>query len=91
MTAETWQTIGTIAALLAIGAFNAWQGKRAERAAKAAHLEATTAATQTRGTGNGFAEYVRESLARIDKRSEQTHELMVNHLQAHADSDLDSK
>ena len=52
----------------------AWQSYRANK--------------QTKNTGNGWAKHVADSLERIERRSEATHALMVEHLADHAESDL---
>lgn len=74
MDSSTVQQVGGIALLLGIGAYNSWQSRQA--------------AKQTKATGNGFAKHVRESLARIERKSDATHDLMVEHLADHAGSDL---
>lgn len=84
--------------VIAAGLFTGWQSwqarKRADRAADAAK----TAEIQTRATGNGFAGDVLGRLQRIEDDGKATHvlakdahELMVEHLKAHADSDLRRK
>lgn len=81
MSPETWQTLGTIVALLVVGAYNAWRTIRAERAAR-------KAVDLSRPTGNGFAQEVRDSLARIEGKADATNQLVINHLAAHAHHDL---
>lgn len=88
MTTDTWQTIGTIVALLLVGAYNAWQSRKAEREARLAKSHAAVASAQTIATGNGFAGNVLERLDRIERRGDETHTLMVNHLASHSDRDL---
>ena len=91
MSAEIWQTLGTIAALLCVGAYNAWRTIRAERKADEARRHAVVVAKGIEPVSNGFASEVKAQLARIEQRTEQTHGLMVDHLSAHADSDLNRK
>lgn len=74
MSPDTWQQVGGIALLVAIGAFNAWQSRKANK--------------QTKNTGNGFAGHVTDALTRIEKKTDATHALMVEHLADHAESDL---
>lgn len=67
MDADAWQAVGQIAALLLVGSYTGWKARKAE--------------VQTRGTGNGFADEVKDSLARIEKKID-------DHVAAHADSDV---
>lgn len=63
-------------ALLA-AAYAGWQAYRANK--------------QTKGTGNGFARHTTEALERIEKKTDDTHQLMIEHLADHAGSDLSRK
>lgn len=54
MSPDELQTFGSTVAFLAIGGYAAWKARGAER--------------QTRGTGNGFAGDVTESLDRICRK-----------------------
>jgi hypothetical protein len=95
MSPDAWQTIGTILALLGVGAYNVLRTHRAERAAKAAAERAQTAVIQTEATGNGFARNVLDHLDSIEAKVDgvadanaATHQLIVEHLSAHAHHDL---
>lgn len=60
--------------LAAAAIFAGWQSYRANK--------------QTKSTGNGFAKHVKDSLTRLEHKTDATHELMVEHLADHAGSDL---
>lgn len=98
MSPETWQTIGTVAALLVVGGWNGWRTMRAERVAKKASDHAAAAAILSTPTGNGFADEVRNQLASIEQKvdgvatkADATHQLVIDHLAAHAHHDLSPK
>lgn len=67
MDLETWRSLGEVAVFLALGGYAAVRAHRADK--------------QTRGTGNGFAHSVRESLDRIEKKID-------DHVAAHADAEI---
>jgi hypothetical protein len=76
MTPEHFTQLGSAVAFLLIGGVAAWKAAKAER--------------QTRGTGNGFAQHVRESLSRIedhgdriDSRLERLERRFEQHLEHH--------
>lgn len=71
---DTTQQVGELVTLLILGGYTAWKAHKADK--------------QTKATGNGFAKHVRDSLARIEKKADSTHDLMVEHLSDHAGADL---
>ncbi|MFC0628537.1 hypothetical protein [Kribbella deserti] len=81
MNADDLQALGQALAFLALGGYTAWQSRRSKNEAKAAKEYA-------KPTGNGFAQTVKDSLARIESRSERTEKVLLDHIQAHADADI---
>ena len=71
---DTIQQLGELITLLVLGGYTAWKAHKADK--------------QTKATGNGFAKHVRESLDRIERKADKTHDLMVEHLADHSGSDL---
>lgn len=72
--------LGDVATQIGAGAavlVTAWNAYRSNR--------------QTKKTGNGFAKHVTDSLGRIEKKADATHDLMIEHLADHAGSDLSHK
>lgn len=70
MTADLLQALGEVAALGGIGGVAAWKAWRADK--------------QTRATGNGWANEMRERLARIETEVRATNGRLDRHLEHHA-------
>lgn len=102
MNADDIRTIGQIIGYAIVGAFIAWKVHKTEKRAEEAKEEAEKAKNFAEPTGNGFAKYVKDSLAelkdaanesriateRIEARQQQDSGLLYSHIQAHANADV---
>lgn len=102
MNSDDLRNIGEVAGYLVIGGFIAWKAHKAEKRASEAKDEAEKAKDFSEPTGNGFAKYVKDSLAqlkeaaneshvateRIEARQQQDSGLLYSHIQAHANADV---
>lgn len=102
MTGDDWQKIGEVAAYALLGGLVTYKAHRAEMQAKKAKENAASARDFSEPTGNGFAKYVKDSLAclqesatdqrqateRIELRQSQSDNLLYDHIRAHANADV---
>jgi len=78
---ESWQAIAAAAGILLVGVHSKWEQRKTRKAAaKAVELSAPT--------GNGFAKKVTDALVRIEATQQRDSEMLMEHLRAHANSDV---
>jgi hypothetical protein len=116
VSAEDWRQIGEVVGYITVGLFVAYKAHKAERNAAAANVNSAAAKVNSADAkmnaqeardfaapvGNGFARYVKDSLAclqnsaaeqkqateRIELRQQQDSTMLYDHIKAHANADV---
>lgn len=81
MTPDDWILFGKIVGAAVAGGWITWKLHSTEKKAGKAEIYA-------KPTGNGFANEVKQSLARIEASQQRSDQILFNHIMAHADADV---
>lgn len=78
---ESWQLIAAAVAAVVVSVYSKWEAwKTRKTAEKAVEL--------SKPTGNGFANEVKQSLARIEERQQRSDQVLFDHITSHANADV---